>query len=66
MDTLLRQSLTLTALREARDKVLANRGCAGTDGQTVDDFGAYGHAALRQLAAEVQSGRYQPQPLLRI
>ena len=66
MDTLLRQSLTLSALRAARDKVLANHGCAGTDGQTVDDFAAFGDAALRLLAAEVQGGRYQPHPLLRI
>ena len=66
MDTLLRQSLTLSALRTARDKVLANHGCAGTDGQTVEDFAVFGDAALRLLAAEVQGGRYQPHPLLRI
>ena len=66
MDTLLRQCLTISALRAARDKVLANHGCAGTDGQTVDDFAAFGDAALRLLAAEVQGGRYQPHPLLRI
>ncbi len=66
MDILLRQCLTLPALRAARDKVLANRGCAGTDGQTVDDFAAYGDAALRQLSAEVQGGAYRPQPLLRL
>ena len=66
MDTLLRQSLTLSALRAARDKVLTNHGCAGTDGQTVEDFAVFGDAALRGLAAEVQGGRYQPHPLLRI
>ena len=54
MDILLRQCLTLPALRAARDKVLANRGCAGTDRQTVEDFAAYGDAALRKLANEVQ------------
>ena len=57
MDTLLRQSLTISALRAARDKVLANHGCAGTDEQTVDDFAAFGDAALRLLAAEVQGDR---------
>ena len=66
MDTLLRNALTISALRVARDRVLANHGCAGVDGQTVDDFAAYGDAALRLLAAEVQGGRYHCQPLLRL
>ncbi len=66
MDALLRQALTISALREARNRVLTNHGCAGVDGQTVDDFAAYGDAALRLLAAEVQGGRYHCQPLLRL
>lgn len=66
MDRLFRQALTLTALRGARDKVLANHGCAGVDGQTVEDFASLGDVAMRLLAAEVIGGQYQPSPLRRI
>jgi len=66
MDALFRQALTLTQLRAARDRVYANRGCAGVDGQTVADFAAGGDLALRDLTAQILGGHYQPQPLLRI
>lgn len=66
MDRLFRQALTLTALRTARDKVLDNHGCAGVDGQTVEDFAALGDVAMRLLAAEVMGGQYQPSALRRI
>ena len=66
MNSLLRQALTMTALKAARDKVYANRGCAGVDSETVFDFGARVDFALRSLAGDVQAERYVPQPLLRL
>ncbi|TDM08352.1 MAG: hypothetical protein C4K60_02495 [Ideonella sp. MAG2] len=66
VNTLLRQALTLTALKAARDKVLANNGCPGVDGVTVLDFAARGDVALRVLAADILGQRYMPQPLRRL
>lgn len=66
MNALLRQALTMTALKAARDRVYENHGCAGVDGQTVQDFAARGDFALRSLAGDVLGDRYQPQALLRI
>ena len=66
MDRLFRQALTLTALREARDKVFDNHGCAGVDGQSVEDFAALGDVAMRLLAAEVIGGQYRAKALRRI
>ncbi len=66
VNALMRQALTLPALKAALDKVYGNRGCPGVDGQSVFDFASRGDFALRSLAGDVQAGRYVPQPLLRI
>lgn len=63
---LLRGALTRRALEEAFDRVRANRGMAGTDGQSIDDFGVQLALQLHTLATEVVGRRYAPQPLLRI
>lgn len=47
----------------AWDKVAANRGCAGVDGETITAFGYRKAHALPQLNQSVESGTYRPLPL---
>jgi RNA-directed DNA polymerase len=44
-----------------------NEGAAGVDGQTFEDIEAYGpHRWLAELAEELRSGTYSPQPVRRV
>lgn len=51
-------------LRDAWKKVRANRGASGTDGEPLNGFGSQLQVNLWRLVSEIQSGSYQPQPLL--
>jgi len=62
----LRRALSLANLRIAFDRVKANAGQPGVDGQSVEDFGVLFIANLKALQAEVLGGRYCPQPLKRV
>ena len=62
-DDLWPRILSLNNLLEAWDKVRANRGCAGVDGVTVDQFHRHRDRALRKLRASLASGHYKPLPL---
>ena len=53
-------------LISAWEKVRANKGCAGTDGVTIEEFGARLEDNLNQLKREVLDRSYRPRPLLRI
>jgi group II intron reverse transcriptase/maturase len=55
-----------TNLSEAFQRVRENRGCAGVDGVTIEDFEAHLSRNLLQLRQEVSSGTYFPLPLLKI
>ena len=51
----------------AYDRCRANRGASGVDGQSFADIKAYGEDRwLDELAEELRSGTYQPQPVRRV
>ena len=58
--------LTDSNLFDAWAKVRGNKGCAGIDGQTLEDFAEDLMANLDLLRMEVRSGSYRPLPLLRV
>ena len=58
--------LSLQALYEAYKQVKKNRGAAGIDGQSVDDFTQNLEVELKRLLLELQEKRYQAQPVKRV
>lgn len=56
-------ALALPNLHAAWQRVFANDGAAGTDGQALKAFEATLDAQLQALVHEVSSGEYLPQPL---
>lgn len=58
--------LSLRALYEAFKRVKKNKGAAGIDGQSVQDFAQNLESNLKQLLLELQEKRYQPQPVKRV
>lgn len=59
----LEQALAPSNLQAAWQRVLANDGTAGVDGQALAAFGSTLDAQLHALTEEVQAGEYLPQPL---
>ena len=55
-----------TTLTAAWERVKANRGAAGVDGQSVAAFAAHAERYLAELARELKEGRYRPQPVKRV
>jgi RNA-directed DNA polymerase len=55
-----------TTLAAAWERVKANRGAAGVDGQSVAAFAAHAERYLEELARELKEGRYRPQPVKRV
>lgn len=53
-------------LRAAAERVLANKGAAGVDGQTCEAFAANLEAELAKLHEELRSKTYRPQPVKRV
>ncbi|HHJ20683.1 MAG TPA: group II intron reverse transcriptase/maturase, partial [Gammaproteobacteria bacterium] len=53
-------------LFDAWAKVRGNKGCAGVDGQTLEEFARDLMANLDLLRMEVRSGSYRSLPLLRV
>lgn len=53
-------------LVRAYDHVEDNHGCAGVDGQKVEDFGEALESGLTKLRDDIVSGAYKPSPLLRV
>ncbi|MDX9754638.1 MAG: reverse transcriptase domain-containing protein [bacterium] len=62
--TLYQQILDPVRLREGWLQVYANRGAAGIDGVTCEQFNLALDAHIAHLAAQLQSGQYRPSPLL--
>lgn len=58
--------LSLRALYDAFKRVEKNKGAAGIDGQSVQDFAQNLESNLKQLLLELQEKRYQPQPVKRV
>ncbi len=53
-------------LAVAWEKVRANRGAAGVDGQSVERFAGQAELYLRELAEGLRDGSYRPQPVRRV
>ena len=56
----------LRTLRIAWQKVAANKGSAGVDGQSVKRFGHRAAEYLQELSQALKSGSYRPQPVKRV
>ena len=56
----------LRTLEMAWQKVAANRGSAGVDGQSVKRFGRRATKYLQELSQALESGSYRPQPVKRV
>lgn len=56
----------LTTLTAAWERVKANRGAAGVDGQSVAAFAHHAERYLGELAQSLKEGRYRPQPVKRV
>ena len=65
-DVTLTDVLSDINLFEAWAKVKANKGCAGVDGESIEDFEQDLMKNLAKLRKEVLSGNYHPRPLLRV
>jgi RNA-directed DNA polymerase len=52
--------------RLAWEKVRANRGAAGVDGQSVERFAAQAEAYLAELSEALRPGRYRPEAVKRV
>src|SRR5438270_12152054 len=62
-DKVARKDILWRAWREVK----ANAGAAGVDGQTISVIEQYGvDQFLEELAAELQEGKYRPQPVRRV
>ena len=56
----------LPRLEMAYAKVRSNGGSPGPDGQSIEDFGENLSDNLAELAAELKSKSYRPQPVRRV
>jgi RNA-directed DNA polymerase len=56
----------LRTLEIAWQKVAANKGSAGVDGQSVQRFGHRAAEYLQELSEALKSGSYRPQPVKRV
>lgn len=63
---LLERILTPENLNAAWDKVRKNKGAAGIDGITIDQFVAHFKVQGKGLIEEIRQGRYQPYPVKRV
>jgi CRISPR-associated protein Cas1 len=66
MTAWLEHFLSAENFMQAWQKVRANDGCAGVDGETIAQIGNDVEAMLTRLGREVEEGRYQPLPLRQI
>ena len=66
-DDLLERILDSDNLRRAWRRVRANKGAAGVDGMTIDEFPDWAKAGhWERVAGELETGRYQPPPVRRV
>jgi len=66
-DDLLEPILQANNILEAWKRVRANKGAAGIDGMSIDDFPAWARDGnWARIAAELRSEQYQPSPVRRV
>jgi RNA-directed DNA polymerase len=63
---LLDQVLERTNLQRALKQVRQNQGAPGIDGMTVDELPSYLRAHWLEIRAQLEAGRYCPQPVRRV
>lgn len=64
---LLELTLKPSNILEAWKRVRANKGAAGIDGMTIDDFPAWAKGGnWKRITSELRSGQYQPKPVRRV
>jgi RNA-directed DNA polymerase len=66
-NNLFEQMLQPANLQQAWKQVRANKGAAGVDGMSIDDFPAWVKSGeWAQVKENLRSGTYQPQPVRRV
>ena len=65
-DHLLEQVLERQNLLAAWQRVRANKGAAGVDGMTLDEFPAWAAGNWQRITNELEQGCYQPSPVRRV
>lgn len=66
-EILLELTLKPSNILEAWKRVRANKGAAGIDGMTIDDFPAWAKERnWKRVMSELRSGQYQPSPVRRV
>lgn len=66
-DDLLERILESDNLRRAWHRVRANKGAAGVDGMSIDEFLDWAKAGhWKRVVSELETGRYQPSPVRRV
>lgn len=63
---MLEHILSKTNLNRAWKRVKANKGTAGVDGMTIDDFPAYIATHWAEIRQQLMDGTYRPAPVLRV
>lgn len=63
---LFEQVLQRNNLYAAWKHVRANKGAAGIDGMTIDEFPAWAASGWKTVISELETGRYQPSPVRRV
>jgi len=53
-------------LKKAWQQVRANKGAAGVDGVTIEQFIDWSQQHWKQVKADLESGQYRPQPVKRV
>ena len=64
--TLMERVLDRANLKRALEQVRKNRGAPGIDGMSVDALPGYLKEHWTQIRAQLQAGRYRPQPVRRV
>jgi RNA-directed DNA polymerase len=65
-ENLIDKLLTPANLASAWKRVKANRGSAGIDGMTIDDFPAFANANWENIKTQITQGTYRPGSVLRV
>jgi RNA-directed DNA polymerase len=66
-DDLFERVLQWDNLQSAWKRVRANKGAAGIDGMTIDEFPDWArHGHWKQVVSDLETGRYRPSPVRRV
>ena len=66
MGELLNQILSSENLRSAYERVVANKGAAGSDGMRVEELKAHLQENWKKIEERIRTGKYKPTPVKRV